>query len=52
MYMVKNVWVFYDPPDHVSRLLENQTKKRPKIQMFGFQVLGVQMVIELHPYLS
>ena len=43
-FMIKYVQFWNGPPNHVIRQFENQTKNCPKSQMFGFQVLGVQMV--------
>ena len=39
----KNVRFLNGPTNHVTRPFENRTKKCLKIQMFGFQVLGIQM---------
>ena len=42
--MVKNVRFSNGLLYHVIRPFENQTKKCPKIQMYGFQVFRIQMI--------
>ena len=37
-------WYSNSPPNQVIRPFKNWTKKYLKSQMFGFQVLGIQMV--------